>query len=113
MNALARILGAFILTLLFGFAGYYAGLKLGWVLAMELVAGLVAGFVGAVLRITPMDYIFTWLLGVALLLGTSDLLATVGHVLSVAGLTAILGDLYLIVRLTELTDEERKALLRF
>jgi len=113
MNALARILGAFILTLLFGFAGYYAGLKLSWVLAMELVAGLVAGFVGAVLRITPMDYIFTWLLGVALLLGTSDLLATVGHVLSVAGLTAILGDLYLIVRLTELTDEERKALLRF
>jgi len=113
MNALARILGAFVLTLLFGFVGYYAGLKLGWVLAMELVAGLVAGFIGAVLRITPMDFIFTWLTGVALLLGTSDLLGVVGHVLSVTGLTAILGDLYLIVRLTELTDEERKQLLRF
>jgi hypothetical protein len=113
MNALVRILGAFILTLLFGFVGYYAGLKLGWLLAMELVAGLVAGFVGAVLRITPMDYIFTWLVGVALLLGTSDILGVVGYVLSSAGLTAILGDLYLIVRLSELTDEERKSLLRF
>ena len=111
MNALARILGAFILTLLLGFAGYYAGLKLGWVLAMELVAGLVAGFVGAVLRITPMDFILVWLVGVALLLGTSDLLAAIGHVLSATGLTAILGNLYLIVRLTELTDKERKELL--
>jgi len=111
MNALARILGAFILTLLFGFAGYYVGLKLGWVLAMELVAGLVAGFVGAVLRITPMDFILTWLVGVALLLGASDLLGVVGHVLSSAGLTAVLSNLYFIVRISELTDEERKALL--
>ncbi|MEM4897708.1 MAG: hypothetical protein QXR18_05825 [Pyrobaculum sp.] len=113
MNSLARILGAFILTLLFGSVGYYAGLKISGVLAMELVAGLVAGFVGAVLRITPMDFIFTWLVGVGLLLATSDLLGVVGHVLSSAGLTAILGNLYLIVRLSELTDEERKALLRF
>jgi hypothetical protein len=110
MNALVRILGALILTLLFGFVGYYAGLKLGWVLAIELAVGLVAGFVGAVLRITPMDFIFVWLVGVALLLGTSGMLSVVGHVLSSAGLTAILGDLYLIVRLT---DEERKSLLRF
>jgi len=113
MNALARILGAFVLTLLFGFVGYYAGLKLGWVLAMELVAGLVAGFIGAVLRITPLDYIFTWLIGVALLLGTSDLLGVVGHVLSASGLTAVLSNLYFIVRISELTDEERKELLRF
>ena len=111
MNALARIIGAFILTLLFGFVGYYVGLKLGWVLAMELVAGLVAGFVGAVLRITPMDFIFTWLVGVALLLGASDLLGVAGHVLSSAGLTAVLSNLYFIVRVSELTDEERKALL--
>jgi len=113
MNALARILGAFILTLLFGFVGYYVGVELGWVLAMELVSGLVAGFIGAVLRITPMDYIFTWLVGVGLSQATSAPLSIVGHVLSAAGLTAILGDLYLIVRLTELTDEERKELLRF
>ena len=113
MNALARILGAFVLTLLFGFVGYYVGVKLGWVLAMELVAGLTAGFIGAVLRITPLDYIFTWLVGVALLLGTSDLLGVVGHVLSAAGLTAVLSNLYFIVRISELTDEERKELLRF
>ena len=116
MNALVRILGAFLLSLLFGFAGYLVGAKVQWVFATVIVAGLVAGAVGAVLRITPMDFIAVWLIGVALVLaplGAFELLATVGYVLAVASLSAILSNLYFLVRISELTDEEKKALLRF
>jgi hypothetical protein len=115
MYALARIIGAFLLSLLFGLAGYVVGVQVQWVFATVAVAGLVAGAVGAVLRITPMDFILVWLIGVVLLLaptGPHALLAIAGYVLAVASFFAILSNLYFIVRISELTDEERKALLR-
>ena len=114
MSALARILGAFLLSLLFGLAGYVVGVGVQWVFATVAVAGLVAGAVGAVLRITPMDFIAVWLIGIALILaplGPFALLATIGYALAVSSFFAILSNLYFTVRISELTDEERKALL--
>jgi hypothetical protein len=115
MNALARIIGASLLSLLFGLAGYVVGVKVQWVFAAVAVAGLVAGAIGAVLRITPMDFIAVWLIGVALLLaplGPSALLDIIGYVLAVSSFFAIPSNLYFLVRLSETTDEERKQLLR-
>ncbi|MFZ8812166.1 MAG: hypothetical protein ACO2PN_29205 [Pyrobaculum sp.] len=116
MNVLARILGAFLLSLLFGLAGYFVGVAVQWVFATVVAAGLVAGAVGAILRITPMDFIMVWLIGVVLLLASTGpyaLLAIIGYVLAVSALFAIVSNMYFIVRISELTDEERKALLRF
>ncbi len=116
MNALARVIGAFLLTLLFGLAGYFVGVTVQWVFVTVAVAGLVAGAVGAVLRITPMDFIAVWLIGVILMLaplGPHALLAIVGYVLAVSTLFAVVSNLYFLIRISELTDEERKSLLRF
>jgi hypothetical protein len=115
MKALARIIGAFLLTLLFGLAGYFVGVETQWVFAMVAATGLVAGAIGAMLSITPMDFILVWLVGVVLLLaptGPHAFLAVIEYVLTVASLFAIPSNLYFIVRISELTDEERKALLR-
>jgi uncharacterized membrane protein AbrB (regulator of aidB expression) len=114
-GALARIIGAFLLSLLFGLAGYVLGVKVEWVFGTVAIAGLIAGAIGAVLRITPMDFLGVWLVGIALALaptGPFTLLSVIGYALAVASFFAILSNLYFLVRISELTDEERKALLR-